>query len=547
MPSKPKKTNAPKFEVLEKLGSGLYADVVRAQDKALGRFVALKIMKEEFETSTFAVEHGRIMAKLPKHKNVVQIFGIEEIDYNGNVKQAVVMEWIEGQSIASALSGPRFGVPQTKKLIEGIVAGIEFMHSHDVFHGDLHPGNIVIGPDGEPVIIDASVQKRGTLSQMHADMDESVFGLDLDSLKHVVFRCLSHSKIAPSLMLTTMDTVDQQVGISEIGEVVKADSFWKSNGSNSASKPHFSISSGQELTIQYLENSQLPSLKEYCFSSATRLVDSINDTNEYPLDADVSKEEYSRRVEDYESVAFELANTIGYVSGWAENSDHDRIVIDSIQLVAEGVGRYYMKGMFKPVWKNLRQYPLVLLFYSCLFACYRNERFGLMRKLLLEVELVTEDHAATFFLSTRYYTGEFRQDWNSVLETRQYTPVDDRISEMLLEYLPSFCGSGTLSNQVFDELQCFLSSVSLNRQGVQDYLNPEKDWGVPGCYLWRHQRRTRSHEDPCDKLISRIERDQSKWPPLKAGFFDGDPNVAVKTMRYAKTVHGHMRSHLRIF
>lgn len=170
-----------------------------------------------------------------------------------------------------------------------------------------------------------------------------------------------------------------------------------------------------------------------------------------------------------------------------------------------------------------------------------------MRKLLLEVELVTGDRAETFFTSTRYYTGEFREDWNSVLETRQYTPVDDRISEMLLEYLPSFCGTGALSNQVFDELQCFLSAVSLNRQGAQNYLDPEKDWGVSGCYLWRHQRRTREHEDPCDKLISRIERDQSKWPPLKAGFFDGDPDVAFKTIRYAKTVHAHMRSHLRIF
>ena len=354
MPSKPKISNTPKFEVLEKLGSGLFADVVRAQDKTLGRSVALKIIKDEFETSTAAVEHGRVMAQLPKHKNVVQIFGIEEINYNENIKQAVVMEWIEGQSIASALSGPRFGVPQTKKLIAGIVAGIKFMHAHDVFHGDLHPGNIVIGPDGEPVVIDASVEKRGTLSQMHADMDESIFVLDLDSLKHVVFRCLSHSKIAPSLMLKTMDTVGQQVGISEIGEAVKADSFWISNGSDSAPKPHFSISSGQKLTIQYLENSQLPSLKEYCFSSATRLVDSVNDTNEYPLDADVSKEEFSRRIENYELIASELANTIGYVSGWAENSDHERIVIDSIQLVSEGVGRHYMEGMFKPVWKNLR-------------------------------------------------------------------------------------------------------------------------------------------------------------------------------------------------
>ena len=60
MPSKPKKTTTPKFEVLEKLGSGLFADVVRAQDKALDRFVALKIIKEEFETSTVVVEHGRL-------------------------------------------------------------------------------------------------------------------------------------------------------------------------------------------------------------------------------------------------------------------------------------------------------------------------------------------------------------------------------------------------------------------------------------------------------------------------------------------------------
>lgn len=546
MTSKSKTSASPKFELLDKLGSGLFANVVRARESALGRFVALKIIKDDFDSSTAAVDHARVMAQLPKHKNVVQIFGIEKIRYARKKRTAVSMEWIEGQSLALALSGPRFAIPQARKLIAGIVSGLTFMHSHNVFHGDLHPGNVVIGADGEPVIIDASVEMRGTLSRMHADIDQSILALDLDQLKHVIFRCIQHSKIAPSTILAAMDSVAQQSSIAEIAEFVSDDLQWKS-GTNSLVATNLSISSFQELTIQFLENSQLASLKEYCFCSAKRLVDSVNDTSEFPMDSDVSKEEFSRRVEQYESIAAELANAIGYTSAWADGGDHERIVIDSIQMVAEGTGRLYMDGTFKSVWRHCRQYPLALLFCTSLFACYRNERFKLMRKLLLDIDLLLEGRAVSFLQSTRYFIGDFSDSWNSILGTRLYTPVDDRISEMIQEYLPSLSRTSALSNRSFDELQCFMSAVSLYRSGTQTYQNPEQDWGVSGSYLWRHQCRTGDYEDPCDRLILQIEKLQSNWPPLRAGFFDGESDLAIKTLSYSKIVHASMRERLRIF
>ena len=536
----------PKFEVLTKAGSGLFADVVKAKDTVLNRFVALKTIKEEFESSVAAVEHAKVMAALPKHTNVVQIYGIEEVEIADNQKQAVVMEWVEGQSIASALTGPRFSIPQTKKILSGVSDGIEFMHSQKVFHGDLHPGNIVVGPDGEPVIIDASIEQRGTLSQMYPTNGQETFILDLDSLKHLAYRCIQHTKIAPALMTALMDKIQKQESISKLKDTIANSEIWKPDATFLSRREP--ISTGlPTATIQFIENSQLPSLREHCFSLAKELVSSVTDAGEYPMNDTVSKEEFSRRIEEFETATTAFAIAIGNTSAWSETGDHERIVVDSLQMVAEGNGRLYMAGTYKGLWMECRKYPQVLLFYATLFACYRNERYQLLREILLNVNILIEGKTRSFFKSTKRFCPEFNEYWNSILETNQNTPVESRISNMVQEFLPSFAGSSALAEDAFDELLCFLSAVSLYRNGAQNFKNPEKDWGVSGSHLWRDFRGAGGDENLCDRLILQLERQTSDWQPLKAGFFAGDPAVALQTLKYAKEVHESMRSRLRIF
>ena len=487
-----KKNQSGEFEIGQTLGSGLFAIVVKASHEKLNRTVALKIIKDEFDNSSVALDHARVLAGLPRHTNIVQVYGIENVDFEGNQKNAIVMEWIDGPSLATALAGPRFTVPQCKKLIFGALEGLRLMHSNRVPHGDLHPGNVLIDPNGDPVIIDASVERRGTLARASGGIEDALFSIDLDSIKHLIYRCVNHSMMAPSLIVSSLAKIESASDIEEIRSTVNNDSFW-AGGESGYAIPLFVSPNAIKTTIQYLEANQAPSLRELTASHAKRLIDSLLDTNAFPMDAEVHKEEFSRRVEEFERLTLDLAGAIATVGAWSSNGDHERVVIDTIKTIAEGLNRHHMEGMYKSTWKEMRHYPLFIILYAVIFGCYRNERFSLLRTIVEDVQVIVEERDEKLFESVDYFTRIFSNSWNSILESRLFTPVIDRFTSILQGLLPSFATTEAITNESFDELQCFLSAVVLYRNGSNNYQSPQTDWGVAGSHLWRHQRR--GHQD----------------------------------------------------
>ncbi len=129
------------YRLESKLGEGGMGEVFRAIDTRLGRAVAIKTTREQFN-ARFARE-ARAISSL-NHPNICTLH-----DVGPNY---LVMELVEGETLAARLkSGP---LPLKTALLYGdqILAAVVEAHAKDIIHRDLKPGNIMIGKSGVKVL-----------------------------------------------------------------------------------------------------------------------------------------------------------------------------------------------------------------------------------------------------------------------------------------------------------------------------------------------------------------------------------------------------------
>jgi serine/threonine protein kinase/tetratricopeptide (TPR) repeat protein len=129
------------YRIESKLGEGGMGEVFRAVDTRLGRAVAIKTIREQFNTR-FERE-ARAISSL-NHPNICTLF-----DVGSNY---LVMELVEGDTLAALLKqGP---LPIQTALLYGsqIAAVLVEAHSKGIIHRDLKPGNIMIGKTGVKVL-----------------------------------------------------------------------------------------------------------------------------------------------------------------------------------------------------------------------------------------------------------------------------------------------------------------------------------------------------------------------------------------------------------
>jgi serine/threonine protein kinase len=126
------------YEITSLLGKG---EVYHARDEKLGRDVAIKVLPEELardhdRTARFQRE-ARLLASL-NHPNIAAIHGLEE---SGGT-QFLVLELIEGETLADRLKRGPIPVEDSLKLGVQIAEALETAHEKGVIHRDLKPANI---------------------------------------------------------------------------------------------------------------------------------------------------------------------------------------------------------------------------------------------------------------------------------------------------------------------------------------------------------------------------------------------------------------------
>jgi len=149
-----------RFEILEELGGGAMGQVFRARDCELRREVALKFLLPRSARGGQAPgsplwEEARAIARLD-HENIVRLFDVRE--WSGTPWEPrvpfLVMELLEGESLASLLRRERPGLRRTLEILGGVAAGLAHAHAHHIVHRDLKPSNVLITREGRVKLLD---------------------------------------------------------------------------------------------------------------------------------------------------------------------------------------------------------------------------------------------------------------------------------------------------------------------------------------------------------------------------------------------------------
>jgi eukaryotic-like serine/threonine-protein kinase len=137
-----------RYRLMERLGAGGMAVVYRARDERLRREVAIKVIARGFRQDVVALSRFRREAELGallRHPNIVSVLGAgaEPHDF-------IVMELVRGHDVR-ALVNERGRQPLQAVLdvLAQIADGLEYTHDHGVVHGDVSPGNVLIGENGD--------------------------------------------------------------------------------------------------------------------------------------------------------------------------------------------------------------------------------------------------------------------------------------------------------------------------------------------------------------------------------------------------------------
>jgi len=141
------------FQILRELGRGGMGVVYLATDTKLDRQVAVKALPADLAADPDRLarfqHEAKVLASL-NHPNVGGIHGLEQADGH----RYLVLEFIEGETLAERLSRGPIPVDEALTLAKQIAEAREAAHEKGIVHRDLKPGNVMVTPDGVVKVLD---------------------------------------------------------------------------------------------------------------------------------------------------------------------------------------------------------------------------------------------------------------------------------------------------------------------------------------------------------------------------------------------------------
>ncbi len=165
---------AERYEILGKIGTGGMADVYKATDHKLNRFVAVKVLKAEFREDATFIRKFRSEAQAAAgltHPNIVNVYDVgddEGVNY-------IVMELIEGITLKEYIGKKtKLSVKEATSIAIQVSMGLEAAHSHGIVHRDIKPQNIIISTDGKVKVMDFGIARAASSNTISSNVMGSV-------------------------------------------------------------------------------------------------------------------------------------------------------------------------------------------------------------------------------------------------------------------------------------------------------------------------------------------------------------------------------------
>lgn len=137
-----------RFSEMEEIPTKGFNVLVRA--KRLGQWWMLKGLKpehrEDLTYQELLSKEYDILTRV-QHPNVIAVEGIENVDGYG---RCIVMEWVDGETLAAWLKRPHSN-QEKRKVLKQLLDAVEYVHRCQVVHRDLKPSNVMITRNGQHV------------------------------------------------------------------------------------------------------------------------------------------------------------------------------------------------------------------------------------------------------------------------------------------------------------------------------------------------------------------------------------------------------------
>lgn len=157
-----------RYQIIEKIGNGGMATVYKAKCLVLNRYVAVKILRDEFTTDEEFIKRFNIEAQAAAsltHPNIVSVYDVG----NEGSLYYIVMELVKGKTLKEIIvEDGVLGWKWSVKVAMQIASALEMAHRNNIIHRDIKPHNIIITEDGVAKVTDFGIAKAVSNSTITA-------------------------------------------------------------------------------------------------------------------------------------------------------------------------------------------------------------------------------------------------------------------------------------------------------------------------------------------------------------------------------------------
>ena len=165
---------AGRYEIVGRIGSGGMADVYKAMDRKLNRYVAVKVMKPEFQSDSTFISKFRREAQAAAglaNPNIVNVYDVGEDQGN----YYIVMELVEGITLKEYIvKKGKLSVREATSIAIQVGMGLAAAHDQGIVHRDVKPQNIIISTDGKVKVTDFGIARAASSNTISANAMGSV-------------------------------------------------------------------------------------------------------------------------------------------------------------------------------------------------------------------------------------------------------------------------------------------------------------------------------------------------------------------------------------
>ncbi len=150
---------AERYEIIERIGSGGMSIVYKAKDNKLGRYVAIKVLRDEYCLDDTFVRKFKVEAQSAASLSHSNIVGIFDVGQEGKTHY-IVMEYLEGETLKDYIrNNGHLTDTEILKISVCVATALENAHKNHIIHRDIKPQNIMLTHDGKVKVMDFGIAR----------------------------------------------------------------------------------------------------------------------------------------------------------------------------------------------------------------------------------------------------------------------------------------------------------------------------------------------------------------------------------------------------